>query len=127
GGSGIGAAISRRYAEAGAHVIIADRDIAAAERIAAAVSADTGASVDAVELDILDSTGLRTLAEKTAQEGGLDIWVNNAGIYPPTGNVLEATDEHLAQVLDVNVLGTYHAARESARVMRPGSVIINLA
>jgi len=127
GGSGIGAAITRRYAEAGARVIIADKDITAAKKVAAEVSKDTGATIDVVELDILDSKALRTLAEKTAKEGSLDIWVNNAGIYPPTGNVLESTDEHLALVLDVNVLGTYHAAREAGRVMKPGSVIINLA
>jgi len=127
GGSGIGAAITRRYAEAGARVIIADKDITAAKKVAAEVSKDTGGTVDVVELDITDSKALRTLAEKTAAEGSLDIWVNNAGIYPPTGNVLESTDDHIGLMLDINVKGTYQAAREAARVMKPGSVIVNLA
>jgi NAD(P)-dependent dehydrogenase (short-subunit alcohol dehydrogenase family) len=127
GGSGIGAAIVRRYAEAGARVIIADKDASAAGKVAAEVAADTGAAVEAVELDILDSAALRTLAEKTAADGGLHIWVNNAGIYPPTGNVLESSDEHIALMLDVNVRGTYQAAREAARAMSEGGVIINLS
>jgi len=127
GGSGIGAAIVRRYAEAGARVIIADKDLAAAKKVAEEVATATGATVEAVELDILDSTALRTLAERIAADSGLDIWVNNAGIYPPTGNVLEATDEHIALMLDINVRGTYQAAREAARAMKPGGVIVNLA
>ncbi|MCU1514024.1 MAG: Short-chain dehydrogenase/reductase, family [Microbacteriaceae bacterium] len=128
GASGIGAAIVRRYAEAGARVVIGDMNLELATKVAAEVAAATGATVEATLLNITDSKALRALAEECVSDrGGLDIWVNNAGIYPPTGDVLEASDEHVALMLDVNVRGTFMAAREAARAMTNGGVIVNIA
>ena len=61
-----------------------------------------------------------------AELGGLDIWVNNAGIFPTTGPAIDADDEFVDRMLHVNVRGTYAGAREAARRMTNGGVIVNL-
>ncbi|GAB3709107.1 SDR family NAD(P)-dependent oxidoreductase [Mariniluteicoccus flavus] len=79
GASGIGRALATRLAERGGRVIIADRDIAAAERTAT----ELGERVTAVALDVADSDAVRALVvETTEAEGRLDLIANNAGILP---------------------------------------------
>ena len=58
--------------------------------------------------------------------GGLEIWVNNAAIFPATGPAIEATDEFIDRMLTVNVRGTFAGAREAARRMPGGGVIVNM-
>ena len=124
GGRGIGAATVRRLAEAGASVVAADLDVAAAEKVAA----DAPGNVIAAAVDVADSASLAQLAELAVSEfGRLDVWVNNAGIYPTTGPAIEATDEFIDRMLEVNVRGTFAGAREAARRMTEGGVIVNVA
>jgi NAD(P)-dependent dehydrogenase (short-subunit alcohol dehydrogenase family) len=130
GAAGIGAAISRRLAEAGAHVVVADRRGAsdAAETIAAETS---GARVSAFDLDVSDSSAISDCVRfAVAQSSGrLDIWVNNAGIYP-AASALETTDEMWDEVHTINLRGAFIGAREAARHMvatGAGGVIINIA
>ncbi|WDD94881.1 SDR family oxidoreductase [Burkholderia sp. FERM BP-3421] len=78
--SGIGAAIARAYARAGARLVLVDRD---ANRLA--VSADVcrglGAEVATVLADVGEDDGARAIAARCiAQFGGIDILVNNAGM-----------------------------------------------
>jgi NAD(P)-dependent dehydrogenase (short-subunit alcohol dehydrogenase family) len=127
GAKGIGERIAYRLAEAGADVIIGDIDLDGAAAAAAAISAATGATVEAAELDVTDTASLVAVAEHAVAAGGLHIWVNNAGIFPTTGDPLEVTDEFLDTMLAVNVRGTYVGAREAAKRMADGGVIINLA
>ncbi|HWZ17470.1 MAG TPA: SDR family oxidoreductase [Ktedonobacteraceae bacterium] len=57
------------------------------------------------------------MADKTVQElGGINIWVNNAGIYP-FSPVVEMSDEQWDSVLDINLRGTFIGAREAAKRM----------
>ncbi len=124
GGRGIGAATVRRLAEAGASVVAADLDVAAAEKVAA----DAPGNVIAAAVDVADSASLAQLADLAVSEfGRLDVWVNNAGIYPTTGPAIEATDEFIDRMLEVNVRGTFAGAREAARRMTEGGVIVNVA
>lgn len=124
GGRGIGAATVRRLAEAGASVVAADLDVAAVEKVAA----DAPGNVTATAVDVADSESLVALADRAVSEfGGLDVWVNNAGIYPTTGPAVEATDEFIDRMLEVNVRGTFAGAREAARRMTEGGVIVNVA
>jgi NAD(P)-dependent dehydrogenase (short-subunit alcohol dehydrogenase family) len=128
GAAGIGRAIVARLAEAGADVIIADLDAEAATDAARAVAAASGRTVLAVEADVSDSASLAAAADRCVTEfGRLDIWVNNAGIYPTTGPAIDATDEFIDRMLRVNVRGTFAGAREAARRMGAGGVIVNLA
>ena len=128
GGRGIGAAIASRLAEAGASVMIADLDLAAAGETAREIAGRTGSVVTAHACDVTDTATISDTADAAILElGGLHIWVNNAGIFPTTGPVLEATDEFVDRMLSVNVRGTYAGAREAARRMTEGGVIVNLA
>lgn len=130
GAKGIGLAISKRLAEAGAAVTIGDVDTQAAEAAVKVLSKELDTKVFEHKLDVTDSTSIKALASMAVEEmGGIDIWVNNAGIYP-TKLVVDMTDEDWDKVLDVNLRGTFIGAREAAKQMiaaGKGGVIINLA
>lgn len=121
GGKGIGAAIAARLVEAGAEVTIADVDLDAA-----AVAPAIGATFQ--PCDITDG-GQVAAALDAACAGGapLHILINNAGIFPTTGPMLQADDEFVGRMLDVNVRAHYSVAREAARRMSAGGVMVNLA
>jgi len=126
---GIGEAIARRFSEAGAAVLIGDLDEAAARATADRLSTG-GRRVAAAGLDATDSASMAAFADRAVSElGRLDIWVNNAGIYPVAGS-LEMTDAEWDRVLDLNLRGTFIGAREAAKRMISlgnGGVIINLS
>ena len=125
---GIGAATARRLAEAGADVVVADLDVGGAEATAAAIARATGRRVLSTALDVTRSDTLAAAADLAVRElGGLEVWVNNAGIYPTTGAAIDAADDFVDRMLAVNVRGTYAGAREAARRMTSGGAIVNLA
>jgi NAD(P)-dependent dehydrogenase (short-subunit alcohol dehydrogenase family) len=124
GGRGIGAATVRRLAEAGASVVAGDLDRASVDDVATS----TPGTVVAATVDVTDSASLAALAERCVAEfGRLDIWVNNAGIYPTTGPAIDATDDFIDRMLQVNLRGTFAGAREAAKRMATGGVIVNVA
>lgn len=128
GARGIGSATVRRLAEAGAHVIVADLDLAGAQGTADAAVAASGTRCEALTLNIEDSSALAGAAEHAISTfGRLDIWVNNAGIYPTTGPAIDATDEFIDRMMTINLRATFAGAREAARRMTGGGVIVNLA
>ena len=127
GAKGIGAATAARLAEAGADVVVADIDEAGAKEVAADIAVRTGRTLVGAHLDIGDTSTIIAVAEQCVTElGGLDIWVNNAGIYPTTGPAIDASDDFIDRLMQINVRGNFACAREAARRMDSG-VIINLA
>src|SRR4051794_32460263 len=97
----------RRLAEAGANVLIGDLKLAGAEAAAAELGKRYGVKVIATALDVTDSASIRAAADLAVRElGGLDIWVNNAGLYP---NVLlsDMTDAIWDQTMGVNLRGVF--------------------
>ncbi|HSV80843.1 MAG TPA: SDR family oxidoreductase [Ramlibacter sp.] len=131
GASGMGFATARRLAEAGASVLIGDLNEDAAHSAAAAIAEEFGAKVIGRHLDVRSESSLVGLADAAvAQLGGLDIWVNNAGIYPLCP-VEEMSVEAWQEVQDVNLRGTFVGAREAmARMKASGTrkgVIVNVA
>ena len=126
GARGIGFAIAARLAEAGARVVVGDTDTDGA----AAATETLGSAVTAHHVDVADPASIAALADYAAEElGGIDVWVNNAGIYPD-GPLLEVSDEQWTRVLNVNLRGTYVGAKEAALRMIDrgrGGVIINIA
>lgn len=130
GSRGIGLAICRRLAEAGADVAVGDLDKKGAEHAAEQLVADFGHRAFGAELDVSDPISVSTLGDRTVLElGRIDVWVNNAGIYPTTP-FLEMTDPDWERVLQVNLHGTFAGSREAARRMVAagrGGVIVNLA
>ena len=124
---GLGAQMVRRLAEAGAEVVAGDIDAAAVDDLARELT-EGGQQVIGCRLDIADSASLAAAADMAVDMfGGLDIWVNNAGIFPTTGPAIDADDDFVDRMLTVNVRGTYAGAREAARRMVDGGVIVNLA
>jgi NAD(P)-dependent dehydrogenase (short-subunit alcohol dehydrogenase family) len=129
GAQGLGKAMARRLAEAGAAVLIGDLRIEQAEAAAAALSARYGGKVIAVRLDVTDTGSIEAAADlATSALGGIDIWVNNAGLYPNV-SLLEMTDEGWDQVMAVNLRGVFASCRAAARRMIDagrGGVLINV-
>lgn len=129
GAQGLGKAMARRLAEAGASVLIGDLKIEQARQAAAEFSGRYGAKVIATELDVTDTGSIRAAADLAQGElGGLDIWVNNAGLYP---NILlgEMTDDVWNDVMAVNLRGVFASCREAAsRMVASGTsgVLINV-
>ncbi len=129
GTRGIGLAIARALAAAGANVVVASRkqeNVQAAERAlreegfdALGVVAHTG-SAQAVEA---------LVARAADAFGGVDILVNNAATNPHFGPLLTAEESHWQKILDVNVVGYFRMVKACAPIMqkRGGGKIINLA
>jgi len=128
GARGLGRAIAARLAEAGADVLLADLEESLATQAATELSAAHGTRVIATEVDVTDASSVDHAAQYAARElGGLEIWVNNAGVFPAFG-VLDSTDDQWRQVHAVNVDGTFHGARAAARhfARNDGGVVINI-
>ena len=101
-GRGIGCAIARRLVEAGAHVIVADIDRERASEAANSLGTDRAV---AAGVDVTDRQSIAALADlAVARTGGIDIWVNNAGIYPDDA-LFDVDDDQWDRVLDVNLRG----------------------
>ncbi|MFV8817587.1 SDR family NAD(P)-dependent oxidoreductase [Haliea sp. E17] len=126
---GLGRAIANRLAEAGASVLIGDLKIEQAERAAEEIASRYGARVVATRLDVTDSDSIVAAAVLAVSElGRLDIWVNNAGLYPNVG-LFDMSDELWDNVMAVNLRGVYRGSREAAQRMIDaghGGVIINI-
>jgi 2-dehydro-3-deoxy-D-gluconate 5-dehydrogenase len=126
---GIGFGIARRLGEAGADVLLADRDEQALEAAVARLGGTNG-KVDGLVLDVADDdAGPRLVDAATSSLGGLDVVVNNAGIFP-TAPVLDMEADLLDRVLQVNLRGlvliSQAAARHLVAAGRGGS-ILNIA
>jgi NAD(P)-dependent dehydrogenase (short-subunit alcohol dehydrogenase family) len=122
GGGGIGAALARRFAADGAgHIVVADRDSAAAEKIAAEVDG-TAATVD-----VRDSAAIQTLVDSTlAAHGQIDLFCSNAGIFTRAGlDDVEAWQ----RAYEINVLAHVAAARAvvPSMVARGRGYLLNTA
>jgi len=127
---GIGAAVAARLAEAGAHVVLGDVDETGVTTVADELCARYGRKALGVPLDVRDSSSITAIADRAVTDfSRLDIWVNNAGIYP-AGSTLEMSDDVWDRVLDINLRGSFIGAREAARRMIEGGgggVIVNIS
>lgn len=128
-GRGLGAQIAWRLVDAGAKVILGDLDSTSAKEVAASLCDQFGDGVaGARALDVTDTASIvDTVQAAVAEWDGLDIWINNAGIFPTSGPLDAVSDDHVDQVLRVNVRGSLAGAREAAKAIGPGGVIVNLA
>jgi NAD(P)-dependent dehydrogenase (short-subunit alcohol dehydrogenase family) len=124
--SGLGVAFARGLAEAGADVALGARRV---DRLAetARLVEDAGRRAIAVATDVADPDACQALVDRTVAElGQVDVLVNNAGIGTAVPATRE-TPEQFRQVIDVNLNGCYWMAQACGRVMRPGSVIVNVS
>jgi NAD(P)-dependent dehydrogenase (short-subunit alcohol dehydrogenase family) len=117
GGQGIGLAIAEALAEAGAEVIIADREQAALDSAVESL-ADKGFVVSAQLLDVTCASHVAEVADEIVQRfGQVDILVNNAGIARSETPAEHVADEHWLNVLDVNLNGTFWCSRAFGKHM----------
>lgn len=116
--------------EAGASVVLADIDEDAAG-IAADELAKAGMTAIAARMDAASGSDIAAVADLAERElGGLDIWVNNAGIVSNYTLLFDLPDEEWDRVIDINLRGAFFGAREAARRMKAGGrggVIVNVA
>jgi 2-deoxy-D-gluconate 3-dehydrogenase len=130
GAMGIGRGIAARFLEAGANVLIADIDEAAAQQTASELAGGTTSKVTAVQLDVTADGAGEALVERVVEEfGSIEILVNNAGIYP-IEPMLEMPVETFDRIQSINVRALAYCSQAAGRRMveqGEGGSIINLA
>src|SRR4051812_48818047 len=105
GGSGLGAAMGRRFVELGANLIICGRRLELLEQTAARFRGEPGASVRAIRCDIRDGASVDAMMADIWREGPLDVLVNNAAA------TFIAQTEHLSfRAADAILAPTLHGA-----------------
>lgn len=129
GGSGIGEAIVKELAAAGARVVVADRDQAGIDRVVAAVAA-AGGTASGFSLDVASAeqnAAMVDCAEKTY--GGLHLAVNNAGIGGPAALTGDYPLDGWKTVIDINLNGVFYGLRYEipAMLRSGGGAIVNMA
>jgi NAD(P)-dependent dehydrogenase (short-subunit alcohol dehydrogenase family) len=123
--AGLGAGFALDLADAGADVVVAGRRQTRLEDVAAAVE-DSGRCALVVTTDVSDPEQCAALVDAAMERfGRVDVLVNNAGVGTAVPALKERPEE-FRHVIDVNLLGTYWMAQSCARVMQPGSSIVNV-
>ena len=128
GGTGVGAAVARRFAEAGAQVVIVGRR---AERLQATSAAAGGdRPVRAVAADVTDRAQVQRLVEQVVRElGRVDLLVNNAGVNIPARRLSELAPADWDYLMAVNATGAFNMIQAVLPQMRAqrGGLIINVS
>jgi len=132
GGSGIGKAAARRFADEGAHVAVADLDAGAAGAVASEISARFPGRAVGVAVDVRDDTSLEGLFRRTVLEfGGLDCLFYTAGAPPRFAPITDIRREDLQRQLEVHYLGAVQAIGRAATIMRRqglgGSIVASVS
>jgi 3-oxoacyl-[acyl-carrier protein] reductase len=131
GSRGIGAAIARRLARDGLHVVAVARNVDKLDQLVSEIRSETG-SAEALACDIADPNALTAAIEKvTDSHGRLDVLVNNAGITKD-GLILRMEDADFDAVIETNLKSAFVAIRAAARPMMRlkggvGGRIINIS
>ena len=116
--SGVGRAMARAFAEAGANVALIARNAEALENAAREVR-EHGREALALPLDVADAAAVEAAADRVVERWGqIDIWVNDAmvSVFSP---ICEMTAGEFRRVTEVNYLGYVHGTLAALRHMRP--------
>ena len=128
-GQGIGEAIARRFVSERAAVVIAEKDRANGERVAAALRGDFRCEAMFIETDVADPGSVNAMIEKTVEKfRGVDVLVNNAGIAV-FGEPLAVTETDWARCMSVDLDGAWFCCRAALpHMLKKGhAAIINIA
>jgi 3-oxoacyl-[acyl-carrier protein] reductase len=125
---GIGAAIAKRLAAAGASVVVnyaSSRE--GADRVVAEIAGKAGKPI-AVKADVSKAADVQRLFDATKKAfGSLDVLVNNAGVYG-FAPLEEVTEDEFHREFNINVLGVLLASREAMKYFGPhGGSVINIS
>jgi NAD(P)-dependent dehydrogenase (short-subunit alcohol dehydrogenase family) len=124
--AGLGVAFAAGLAEAGADLALGVRR---ADRLAgtARLVTDAGQRAVAVATDVANPADCQALVDAAMDTfGRVDVLVNNAGVGTAVPATKE-TPEQFEQVIDINLNGCYWMAQACAKVMQPGSSIVNIS
>lgn len=125
-GQGIGHGIVIALAKEGCNVVIGDICQESCEKVIKEIE-KIGVKGLAIECNVSKKEDVENLIKKTIEKfGNLDILVNNAGIYPFVP-FLEMKEEDWNKVLDVNLKSVFLCSQAAAKIMKPGSKIVNLS
>lgn len=128
--TGIGAAIAKRLALAGATIAIADVDLDQARLTAQEISSVTSKIAIPVAIDVANHEQVESAMKLVLSETGrLDILVNNAGIAGRAAPLWEQTDEDWSKILAINLTGVFLCSRAVIQHMRTQQYgrIVNIA
>src|ERR1700677_2353337 len=117
GASGIGREVVLMAAERGAHIVVADRELDAANKVAAEAQKVGGREAAvAAKIDIRDRGAIRAALDATiAAYGGIDILINTAGLFPSSADGI-ISDAQWGTTLEGNIHANYLLADEAAKV-----------
>lgn len=124
--SGLGVGFAQAAAECGADVVLAARREDRLRDTAALVEKAGGRALP-VTCDVADPDACDAMITAAMESfGRVDVLVNNAGV---AGSVpaVDETPEHFRRMFEINTFGTYWMAQAAARVMQPGSSIVNIS
>ncbi len=127
-GRGIGFAIAKTLAEAGAMVVVAELDPELGQKAASALT-EMGHRASFVPVNVSDSEAVKQAADQViGTHGRIDILVNNAGICI-NADALDTTDDIWARQMNVNLNGVFYCCREFGRHMveQRGGSIVNIS
>lgn len=132
GGSGIGKAAAWKFAEEGAHVVVADLDGAMAGKVACEIAAKFPDRVIGGPVDVRDDASLESLFQRAVLEfGGLDSLFYTAGAPPRFAPITEIRREDLQRQLEVHYIGAVQAIGRAATIMRRqglgGSIVASVS
>jgi NAD(P)-dependent dehydrogenase (short-subunit alcohol dehydrogenase family) len=128
-GASIGRAIALKLARQGTTVVIADRDLNAAQNVQAEITSNAGQAL-AVQADVTEAAALKHLVDATIKQyGRIDYLVNNAGTLGPIKPMWETTDAEVDRVFAINVRAIFALTRLVVpHMMKQGSgSIVSLA
>ncbi|MFD3994336.1 SDR family NAD(P)-dependent oxidoreductase [Streptomyces sp. NPDC058583] len=128
-GSGLGRAIALAFAAEGAKVVVAGRTAEPLEATVGLIEA-AGGTAAAVTADVADAGSVRELVRRTVEVyGGLDVAVNNAGVFRGGHSAADFPLDDWQTLLDINVTGVLHALQAEVAHMRAhgGGAIVNIA
>ena len=118
--SGIGLATARRFAAAGAAVVLSD--IADGSEPAAELGAEF------VAADVTDEDSVASLVAAVVESHGqIDVMVNNAGVLLTAKGIGADSVEDTRAMMEVNLFGVLHGIKHASRAMNPGGAIVNTA
>lgn len=130
GASGNGRAICRTFADHGAAVVVADRRVEprGGGTPTHELIAEDGGEARFVDCDVTERSDLESAAEAAEELGGVDVMVNNAGVFRSEA-FLDVRESDLQAFLDVNVKGVYFGAQVAAERMLDGDggSIVNMS
>ncbi|MFB3924993.1 MAG: SDR family NAD(P)-dependent oxidoreductase [Syntrophales bacterium] len=127
---GIGLTMAQTYAEAGADVVLAARNLSGCQAQADEIKKRFGVRAIGKSMDVRDSKSVDNVVQEIVREmGTIDILVNSAGIPGSEKPVLKMTNEDMDEVMSVDFRGTFLVSRAVAQVMvrQKSGRIINIS